>query len=223
MSNGFDLAGLNLTQEAPTDYWDQYDVPSAKAAPPLLKGEYIFKVPAVGEDFKAGATKEGFFCFELNPTVTAGPKGSGVGKKINYVRRSIKKYSNRQGSQAGDLIKGCELDLTPRTNLEWAMAGPMLAGREFGAMVDLRVWDKGQSKEIFKSQDDLYKRADGTPKLRYVVTSDGVIIHKPDDLAAEQKLEDDAMAAGGRELWANAQITKIVPVAEIRTRMEKAE
>lgn len=219
----FDIAGLNITQEAPNDYWDQYDVPTAKTAPPLLKGEYIFKVPYGGEDFKLGATKEGFLCLELNPTVSLGPGGAGVGKTLRYVRRSVKKYSNRQGSQAGDLLKGAELDLTPRTNTEWQVAATMLAGREFGAVVDLRVYDKVQNKDLFKKQDDLYKRADGTPKLRYVVTADNVIIHKPDDTAAERELEDKALADGGRELWANANIVKIVPVSEIRARLEKSE
>lgn len=222
-ATAFDITKLNITQEAPNDYWDQYDVPTAKTAPPLLKGEYIFKVPDAGDDFKLGATKEGFLCLELNPTVTHGPNGVGVGKTLRYVRRSVKKYSNRQGSQAGDLLKGCELDLTPRTNEEWATAATMLAGREFGAIVDLRVYDKAQDKDLFKKQDDLFKRADGTPKLRYVVTSDNVIIHKPEDPAAEAELEAKALADGGRELWANAQIVKIVPVSEIRTRLEKAQ
>jgi hypothetical protein len=221
--SGFDISGLNITQEAPNDYWDQYDVPTAKTAPPILKGEYIFKVPEVGDDFKAGNTKEGFFCFELNPTVTAGP--SGIGRKLLYVRRSVKKYTNRQGSQAGDLIKACELDYTPRTNQEWAQIGPMLAGREFGAVVDLRVYDKAQNKEIFKKQDDLYKRADGTPKLRYVILPDNVIIHKPGDADEEKRLEDEALKPenGGREVWANANIVKMVPVSEIRARLEKIQ
>lgn len=221
MSSGFDISGLQITQEAPTDYWDQYDVPTAKTAPPILKGEYVFKVPEVGDDFHAATTKDGFFCYELNPTVVAGP--TGLGRKLLFVRRSVKKYSNRQGSQAGDLIKACEVDYTPRTNQEWAQAGPMLAGREFGAVVDLRVYDKAQNKEIFKRQDDLYKRADGTPKLRYVLTSDNVIIHKPDDAEAEAKLEAEALENGGREVWANAQIAKMVPVSEIRARLEKAQ
>lgn len=220
--SGFDLSGLDIQQEAPTDYWDNYDVPTANTVPPLLKGEYIFRVPDVGDDFKAGVTKDKFFCYELNPTVVVGPAGRGEGKQLKYVRRSVKKYSNRQGSQAGDLIIGCGLDLKPRTTEEWAAVGPMLAGREFGAVVDLRVYDKGQNKELFKSQDELHKRKDGGPKLRYVLLPDNTLITK-DDPEEERRLEEEALKPenGGRAIWANAQITKIVPASEIRARLEK--
>jgi hypothetical protein len=211
LSNPFlNIGSLDINTETPADYWGNYDIPSAGGSTVIPEGVYVFQVPQPGEDFKPGTTKAKDFCYELNPTIV---EGEFKGKQLKYYRASVKKYSNRNGSQAGDLIAGCNLlgKLSPRTPDEWARAAMTLAGKKFRAKVKLEAWDKIQSKNL-----DLLKKADGTVKTKYVLTSDNVIIHFPGDPEKEAAAEKAAEDNGGRVVWANSKIEKVLPPEEAK-------
>jgi hypothetical protein len=203
VSNPFLAIGdLGAKAEAPTDYWGNYDVPTAGGNTIVPAGRYTFQVPQPGDDFKPGETRAGDFCFELNPTIVSGEH---KGKKVNYYRASIKKYSNRNGSQAGDLVMATGANVRPTNRNEWARAAMSLAGKKFDAIVKLEAWDKAQSKNL-----SLVTR-DGVTKTRYVVTADNVVILS-EDPEKEKQLEDEAEKNGGRVVWANSKIDKVLPV-----------
>jgi hypothetical protein len=203
VSNPFLAIGdLGAKAEAPTDYWGNYDVPTAGGNTIVPAGRYTFQVPQPGDDFKPGETRAGDFCFELNPTIVSGEH---KGKKVNYYRASIKKYSNRNGSQAGDLVMATGASVRPTNRNEWARAAMSLAGKKFDAIVKLEAWDKAQSKNL-----SLVTR-DGVTKTRYVVTADNVVILS-EDPEKEKQLEDEAEKNGGRVVWANSKIDKVLPV-----------
>jgi hypothetical protein len=210
LSNPFLTIGdLGAKAEAPTDYWGNYDVPTAGGNTVVPAGRYTFQVPQPGDDFKPGETRAGDFCFELNPTIVAGEH---KGKKVNYFRASIKKYSNRNGSQAGDLVMATGVTVRPTNRNEWARAAMSLAGKKFDGIVKLEAWDKAQNKNL-----TLVTRADGSVKTRYVVTADNVVINFPDDPEKEKAAEDEAEKNGGRVVWANSKIDKVLPVEAAKT------
>jgi hypothetical protein len=211
MSNPFlNIGNLDINTESPADYWGNYEVPTAGGQSTIPEGIYLFQVPQPGEDFKPGTTKAKDFCFEINPSVVDGDHKN---KKLNYFKASIKKYSNRNGSQAGDLVVGCGLlgKLKPNTPDEWARAAMTLAGKKFRAQVKLEAWDKQQQKNL-----TLLKNADGTTKTRYVLTSDNVIIHFPEDKEKQEAAEKAAMDNGGRVVWANSKIDRVLPPEEAK-------
>jgi hypothetical protein len=208
VSNPFlSIGDLGAKAEAPTDYWGNYDVPTAGGNTVVPAGRYTFQMPQPGDDFKPGETRAGDFCFEINPTIVAGEH---KGKKVNYYRASIKKYSNRNGSQAGDLYVALGLlkpgGTGPKDRNEWARAAMSMAGKKFDAIIKLEAWDKQQSKNL-----TLITKADGTVKTRYVLTADNVVIVN-EDPEKEKQLEDEAEKNGGRVVWANSKIDKVLPV-----------
>lgn len=210
MSNPFlNIGNLDINREAPEDYWKNYDIPSTGGNTVIPAGIYTFQVPQPGEDFKPGTTKAKDFCYEINPTVV---EGEHKGKKLNYYKASIKKYSNRNGSQAGDLIVGTGLlgKISPKTPDEWARAAMQLAGKRFRAEVELDAWDKVQGKSL-----NLIKNADGTFKTRYVLTVDNVIIHF-EDKDKQDAAEKQALENGGRTVWANSRIKRVLPPEEAK-------
>jgi hypothetical protein len=209
VSNPFlSIGELGAKAEAPTDYWGNYDVPTAGGNTVIPAGRYTFQVPQPGDDFKPGETRAGDFCFEMNPVIVAGEH---KGKKLNYYRASIKKYSNRNGSQAGDLYVALGLPTAtgPKDRNAWARAAMSMAGKKFDAIVKLEAWDKAQSKNL-----TLITR-DGVTKTRYVVTSDNVVIVS-EDPEKEKQLEDEAEKNGGRVVWANSKIDKVLPVEAVK-------
>jgi hypothetical protein len=212
VSNPFlNIGNLGAEAEEPSNYWDNYDVPTAGGNNTIPAGRYTFQVPQPGEDFKPGETKEKVFCFEMNPTVATGEH---KGKQIKFFRSSIKKFSNRNGSQAGDLLIGTGLwapnsgKKAPTNRNEWARKALELGGKKFDALVKLAAWDKVQGKELplLKRKDAEGKEVD---KLKYVLTHDNIVIHFPDDPEKEKAAEEAALANGGRTVWANSKIERV--------------
>ena len=225
----FDLTALGITEAIPTSNWDDFqgDTPvlpvESSRGPALLKGLYILKVPQFSvptstdskDPFIPVANKStGRMQFKMNPTVTRPEQFAGrtiYGFYIPLVKSEKQRFSRGQ-----ELIIATGADLRPNTDQEWLQAAFDLSGREFGAHLDLRVRDGISQKEYFSKQDLFYKRADGSPKLTYVMdVTSGELIHKEGDDDATKMAEQQALDQGtGRKLYANAYIVRLVSVDE---------
>jgi hypothetical protein len=197
-------AALGFTgEEKPTDYWGNYEASSSKRSQaPLQPGRYTFKVPEPGDDFQPAKQANGYPAYKMNPTVSRGDR---TGYQVRFVYLSSMPFSNRNGSMAGDLVKACGLNASPTKPQDWFDIAPYLAGKEFDAVVDLEVYDKESRETIFKKAADIPTRADGSLRMVLVLRPDGTI-------ADEGKDEEDALANGGRKVFANNKIRAIYPV-----------
>lgn len=213
MSNPFaNISSLGALEETPTNYWDDYATPTEGGGAVLPAGKYEFLVPEPGNDFKPGKTKANIFAYEMNPKVASGDL---AGKQLTFVRASIKKYSNRNGSQAGDLLVSAGVDTQPRTTQDWINAALELTGKTFRALVDNRVYDKVTGKDLFKSEAEIrargFVKADGSIETRFVLTNDGEYVRNPSDPQAEALAQQQAIDQGGRAVYANTQIIRYLP------------
>lgn len=212
MSNPFaDISSLGAVEETPTSYWDDYATPTEGGSLVIPAGKYEFKIPDPGNDFKPGKTKENVFAYVMNPVVHS---GQFAGKQLNFVRASIRKYSNRNGSQAGDLLVSAGVEVQPRTVADWQAAALELTGRTFRALVDNRVYDKQTSQDIFRSEADIRARGfvkpDGSIYTKFVLTSDGQIVFDADP-QTEALQARQALDQGGRTVFVNSQIVRYLP------------
>lgn len=213
MSTPFiDISSVGALEEAPTFDWNQFAGLSEGGSLVLPAGEYLFRIPEPGEDFKDGKTTKNQFCYKLNPVVAEGPY---AGKQLKFVTASVTVYQNRNASQAVELVAATGLDAKPTNNVEWLKLGLQLTGKTFRALVDNRVYDKLTNTNLFKTEADIRQRGlvrpDGMIKTRFVLTVDNTIIHKPDDPEAEDAMEKQAIDQGGRTLYANTQIVRYLP------------
>lgn len=226
----FDLTALGITEAAPTPDWGDYGteapVLSAEASrgPALTKGLYIFKVP----EFKVSSEREVPFRpvphkttkalqFVMNPIIT---------RPEIYADRTVfgfyiplTKSEKQKFSRGMELIFATGSSARPTTDQEWIAAAFDLVGREFGALVDLRVRDggpQGTGRVYFENQDAMYKREDGSPKLSYVIDiASGDILYKAGDDNATRMMEQAALDNNtGRKLYANAEIKRLVSLDE---------
>jgi hypothetical protein len=196
--------------EAPTEYWDKYEAPSAtQSKGPLPPGRYTLRVPEPGDGFKPGRTGKGAFRLELEPTVVA--PAEYAGRLIRFVKLSSEKQPWREGSMAGDLLKAAGLGSQPRTVDDWFKVAPSIGGKLFDADIDLSVYDKESGRTIFKRAADIPTRKDGSLMTVIVLHADGTPVLDCGDADQQRVLEEAALNAGGRKLFANNDIKRIYP------------
>jgi hypothetical protein len=225
----FDLTALGITEAIPTSNWDGFegDAPvlpvESTRGPALLKGLYILKVPQFTVP-TAPQSKDPFIPvpnkttgrmqFKMTPEITR-PEVY-AGRKVYGFYIPLVKSDKQRFSRGQELIIATGSDARPNTDQEWLQAAFDLSGREFGAHLDLNVRDSQSQKEYFSKQDLFYKRADGSPKLSYVVDiASGEIIHKEGDDEATKMAEQQALdQQTGRRIYANPYIVRLVSVDE---------
>jgi hypothetical protein len=199
--------------EEPTDYWATYEAPGQKSNKgPLPKGRYTFRVPEPGENFFPEEKKgDRPVTFLMHATVV-GPADY-AGRTVNYIRFSTQKYPWRDGSMAGDLLLACGIDAKPRTPDEWFSIAPFLANKLFDGDVELYVRDKEAGQTIWRRAADLPTKADGSPMTIIVLRNDGTPVQDCGDPVQQRQLEEAAIAAGGKKLFANNDIKGVYPPA----------
>lgn len=201
--------------EEPTDYWAKYEQQGQKSNKgPLPQGRYTFRVPEPGEDFypdeqKPNQQKPVTFIMHLT---VVGPSEY-AGRQIRFVRFATAKQPWRDGSMAGDLLLACGLSATPKTPDEWFSIAPFLAGKTFDADVDMSVYDKDARQTIWKRSADLPTRKDGSPMTVIVLRNDGTPVQDTGDPVEQRQLEEAAIEAGGKKLFANNDVKRVYPPA----------
>lgn len=223
----FDLTALGITEAVPTSDWADFqgEAPvlpvESQRGPALRKGLYILKVPQFTVP-TAPDSKDPFIPvpnkttkrlqFKMTPEFTR--PSEFAGRKVYGFYVPIVKSDKQRYSRGQELIIATESDMRPNTDEEWIQAAFDLSGREFGAHIDLRV-NEG-AREYFAKEDLFYKRADGSPKLSYVIDiASGEILHKEGDEVATKMAEQQALdQQTGKRIYANPYIVRLVSLSE---------
>ena len=161
-----DVAALNLKEFEPIDY-DNYKDTGTGYAPPA-EGKYVGRLPMITDE-NFGATAEGYLKVTVDPIeIVAGNDPKAAGYKIRFTNLSAKKYKNREGSQAIDLLRACGLNLRPKTNDELKQALKMASGRTFEFALVWEAYNK-DTKETTSGEQNFPLNADGVTRQSYIV------------------------------------------------------
>ncbi len=214
------LSQLGTLADEPTNYWEGYET-SSQPSIPLNPGLYVLQVPAIGDDFKPGKTRPNndnkqFFQMEMDNVRVTYPE-SVAGRKVRFLKMSVRKSPFRQGSLAGDLVLATGMDAQPVNAQQWLGLMPNFVGQEFGVELDLQVYDSAAKKPVFKKSTEIPKNADGSYKTRFVYKND-VLLNNPEQEAAAVTLKNEGGpgASSVKILYANNQLVRILSAEEVR-------